>query len=234
MALSAQGSFLVIIALCTSFLAMALHIVAFATNNWLESFAPSPFVSIGFHYACFNKCTWPYCPADNQIVYDNCHRLLDELYFRDLKAWIMPDWFLSTRVYSIILTPLSMLPFFHLIVSSCIVCIWRYPRTKTDGRYYCLESSLIFTGIFSLAGGILGVYILAIWAVNSFEETWLPLPEKNRFGWSFIIEASAVFLLFVTFLISILGSVFKFIARLTPKEPMIADDMMLGTLGSRF
>lgn len=69
--------------------AFVCHSIAFATSNWLVSDGKSPFVKIGFHEACFNKCRIPYCPGnDFNLIFDGC-AWVNAFYFDPIHYWIM-------------------------------------------------------------------------------------------------------------------------------------------------
>ena len=93
--MSGVGSFLAVTSCLTAFAACVIHCVGFGTSHWLEGDGYSPFVEIGLFRACFNKCTYPYCPAGDNFIYDGCWKLWDE-HFMELWTWMKPG--ITTRV----------------------------------------------------------------------------------------------------------------------------------------
>ena len=87
--MSGVGSFLAVTGCFTAFAACVIHCVGFGTSHWLEGDGYSPFVEIGLFRACFDKCTYPFCPAGDNFIYDGCWKLWDE-HFMELWTWMKP------------------------------------------------------------------------------------------------------------------------------------------------
>lgn len=78
--------------------ATLLHLIAYSTPYWIESDGNSPFINIGWHQACFDKCHHPYCPGgDPDIVFDGCYiwafndRLRNDYNFQEMVQWLFPS-----------------------------------------------------------------------------------------------------------------------------------------------
>ena len=87
--MSGVGSFLAVTGCFSAFAACVIHCVGFGTSHWLEGDGYSPFVEIGLFRACFDKCTYPFCPAGDNFIYDGCWKLWDE-HFMELWTWMKP------------------------------------------------------------------------------------------------------------------------------------------------
>ena len=104
--------------------ATILHIIAFATPNWLVSDGSSPFVQLGFHEACFSNCFFPYCPGDPDIIYDRCYQwTFNEIIFandqfRDIVNWLMPGK--------------NLCPCSHQVVERQSIVNWFMPGEQTE------------------------------------------------------------------------------------------------------
>ena len=83
------GSSLAVSSCLSALAACVIHCVGFGTDYWLEGDGYSPFLKIGLFRACFNKCTYPFCPAGEAFVYDGCWKLWDE-HFMELWTWMKP------------------------------------------------------------------------------------------------------------------------------------------------
>ncbi len=136
-----------------------LFFYRFGTSKWLVGDGHTPFREFGLFRACFDQCTYPFCPAGDQFIYDGCHKLWDE-HYRELWHWLKPDWFEHLRNIAIVLVPLTGVLFFFTVAHALIVCIWRYPRTKTPCRNYSLQVLLVVTAALSLVATILLMAVL--------------------------------------------------------------------------
>jgi len=77
--------------------ATLLHFIAYVTPNWIQSDGNSPFIKIGWHQVCLDKCHHPYCPGgDPAIVFDGCYvwafndRLRNDYNFQEMVQWLFP------------------------------------------------------------------------------------------------------------------------------------------------
>ena len=65
----------------------------------------------------------------------------------------LTDWFIHMRNISIVLVPLVGVNFFLSLGLALIVCIWRYPRTKTPCRNYSVQGLALCTVVVSVISG---------------------------------------------------------------------------------
>lgn len=89
MTLSQTGTVLTSLSALFTFIGTIANAVAFATDFWLVSDGRNrPFVRIGMHHACFNKCTVPYCPGGAGFVWNGCAWIYSE-YFEEIWKWLL-------------------------------------------------------------------------------------------------------------------------------------------------
>ncbi len=76
--------------------------------------------------------------------------------------------------------------------------------------------------------GVLLIVVLCTFAFRARLYGWMPMPERNTFGYSFWLEVAANLLLMYTFTASLLAFIFKTLRLSNPKDVKVAEDMMLG------
>ena len=68
-----------------------------------------------------------------------------------------------------------------------------------------------------------------MFSYHAFQYGWMPMPEKNSFGYSFWLDICATILLFLASFGLLMAAVFKTLLWHRPKlDPGLAEDMMLG------
>ena len=63
---------------------------------------------------------------------------------------------------------------------------------------------------------------------HGFERDWMPMPEKNAFGWSFWLEFTAAILMTVGFVCTIYAGILKTFWLHGDIDPRYSEDMMRG------
>ena len=93
MGLSVWRIILIIAVIVFVVAAVVCHIIAVATDYWLQSSAPerNNFLRIGLWRACFDRYTHPHEENDKHEhpVYDGCHNLYSDEY-ESIRDWLVP------------------------------------------------------------------------------------------------------------------------------------------------
>lgn len=218
-------------------IAALLHIIAFATSNWLVSDGNSPFLNLGWHEACFDNCHFPYCPGgDRDIVYNSCYVwtfnemiMIDER-FREIKDWLMPAWFNTARTVFIVNIPMSIICCILLLICTCWTCKYQYTTASTKKKDVTSIVLLYTTLGFLIVSTLLNVVGIAIFSSNAPLRNYMPMPYKNHFGYSFWMDFAVCILLGVCSVFCFLAAVAKTLHFKGPKDPRYAEDMMLGRI----
>ena len=71
--------------------------------------------------------------------------------------------------------------------------------------------------------------VMTTFYTNGFQRDWMPMPEKNGFGFSFWLEFVASVLLVVAFICTLFAFVIKTMWLYGDKDPRYSEDMMLGS-----
>lgn len=235
MAKSSLHTVLILTSFIVCFVATIIHIVAFATSNWLVSDGSSPFVRLGWHEACFSNCHFPYCPGgDRDIVYNGCYVwtfnemiMIDER-FREIKDWLMPAWFNTARIVFIINIPLSMVCTIFLLACTCWACANQYTTASTRRKDITSMALLYVTLGLLIVSTLLNVVGIAIFSSNAPLRNYMPMPYKNHFGYSFWLDFAVCIMLGICCITCFLAAVAKTMHFRGPKDVRYSEDMMLG------
>ena len=101
--------------------------------------------------------------------------------------------------------------------------------------YYFKVLFILFTVAFSynllfclsLPGSVC-IVIISTFYLNSFRRDWMPMPERNTFGYSYWLEFATTCLLMASFLMTLIAGVLKILDISEEKETAFSEDMMLG------
>jgi len=221
----------------TCIIACVLHIVAFATSHWLVSDGKSPFVRLGWHEACFDNCYHPYCPGgDTQVVYDGCYSwtfndlLQYDERFREIKVWLLPDWFNTARIVFIVNIAMLMVSSILLIIGSCWAFATRYTVQSTKKKDIALLLLLYICLAMLVVSSLLNIVGIAIFSSNGPRRDYMPMAYKNSFGFSFWMELAVCILLGLCCLSTFVACVAKTLHIQGPRDPRYSEDMMLGRM----
>ncbi|KAI0212393.1 hypothetical protein LSAT2_002698 [Lamellibrachia satsuma] len=226
--MTVASSTLTVCACVSTFIAVVLHSVAFATRHWLESHGNSPFDKIGFHDACFHHCKDPLCPTSGgpDVEFDGCAGIFD-FYFEEIRQWLLPDWFTDVRLLTILLVPLSAICFIVLCVASCLVTKDRYSIEETRGRILCQVFFLVVSATLLFIAGIMYLVVLARFYLNAFNPSWMPVADKNHLGYSYWLEMATAVLILLSFVAMVIAAAFKALRASVTKDPHFSEDMMM-------
>lgn len=210
-------------------IAAIFHIVAFATPSWVESDGTSPFVRIGLHEACFDHCQDPYCPSSGLagVYFEGCSWLY-AWYFDEIRPWLMPEWFKDIRTLAIVNVPLLILAFILMCVCCCLIYADNYTSDRNVTKERILQALLFLGSAMTLTGLLMGVVILIKWYTHGFQLGWMPIPDKNSFGYSFWLDFTGTLLMIFAFLAAIMAAIFSLIVKHSHKDARYSEDMMYG------
>jgi len=219
----------------TCIIACIAHFIAFSTSYWLISDGNSPFVRIGWHEACFENCYHPYCPGgDPAVVYSGCYSwtfndiILNDERFREMKLWLMPDWFIAARNVFIINLPLLIICSILLIIGSCWTSAAEYTVSSTKKNDLALLILLYITLTLLIIASLLNITGIAIFSGNGPRRDYMPMAYKNSFGFSFWLDLAVCILLSLCCLSTFLAAAAKTLHIQGPRDARYAEDMMLG------
>jgi len=211
------------------------HFVAFGTSYWLVSDGKSPFVRIGWHEVCFENCFHPYCPGgDPAVVYNGCYSwtfndvILNDERFREIRLWLMPDWFNAARNVFIVNLPLLIICSILLIIGSCWTFGARCQFSSTKRKDLALLILLYITLAFLIVASLLNITGISIFSSNGPRRDYMPMAYKNSFGFSFWLDLAVCILLGLCCLSTFLAATTLYIKG--AKDPRYAEDMKLGRI----
>lgn len=211
-----------------SLFCVIFHAIAFGTRRWFEGDGISPFLNLGFHEACFKDCYEPWCPGgDESVIFDGCWWVHD-YHFESIWWWLIPEWFLAIRDLAIGVIPLTVFCLVLLCIATSIALAGQYTTDYNRNREIVLIVILFVSACFLIVTGSLCLVILARFYMNSYRRDWMPMPERNHFGYSFWLELTTATMLFTSFVMTLIAAVCKILDISTEKETAYAEDMMLG------
>lgn len=77
--------------------------------------------------------------------------------------------------------------------------------------------------------------IVLIFGYHAKQYDWMPMPERNTFGYSFWLEVVTIFILFLGAMTYMICGVFKILRKYNPLvAERVADDMMAGRASTRY
>ena len=83
--------------------------------------------------------------------------------------------------------------------------------------------------VVSFLSGSLGIVVLSQFYSNSYRRDWMPMPERNSFGYSYWLELTTTALLISAFMMTLIAAVLKVLDMTDEeKDTAYAEDMMLG------
>lgn len=219
----------------TCLIACIAHFIAFSTSYWLVSDGNSPFIRIGLHEACFDNCHHPYCPGgDPQVIYNGCYAwtfndlIQNDERFREIKIWLMPDWFNAAKTVFIINLPLLVVCTVVLLVGTCWAFAARYTVASTKRKDLALIILLYISLVLLVVASLLNITGIAIFSSNGPRRDYMPMSYKNTFGFSFWLDLTVCILLGLSCLSVFIAAVAKTLHIQGPRDPRYSEDMMLG------
>ncbi|ELT95441.1 hypothetical protein CAPTEDRAFT_226282 [Capitella teleta] len=215
-----------------------IHLAGFSCPEWWVGPGDnkSPFISIGWHEACFEDCRNPYCPNSHYTsFYDGCYKwtfnpwLWDDDRIRELQDWLMPDWYVLNRNLVIVGLPLGGLSAAIMMLCTCFVLGERDSSSLGSGtKDVAIEVLLYISSFLLLSSGIMCLVGVVMFYSNSSRLTWMPMPEKNHFGYSYWMVVASTVMYILAFFCSLTAAVFKTLRRGMQKDPRYSEEMMLG------
>lgn len=174
------------------------------------------------------------------------HNILEIIIY----LFIFSDWFLDIRDIAICIIPLSVMCLVMSCIAASMAFAGQYTTTRNRNRDIALIVVLFLSAVFFLVTGniqysqscillivvnhinlfsaSLCLVILCRFYLNSYRRDWMPMPERNSFGYSFWLETTTAVLLFVSFILTLFAGVCKILDIGNEKETAYAEDMMLG------
>lgn len=155
-------------------LATIVHILAFSTQHWLESFeqAKSRFDRIGLWEACFNVFGYDRDQLGKQ--YDGCHWIYSYEY-KPIFDWLNPRWFLSVQIIMTLALILNIVTALRLVVGIC---------GKWLSHKMALSQFIVSMTMF-LSGALIAVAVSVFGVKSKIDRQWFPRPDQNYLSWSF-------------------------------------------------
>jgi hypothetical protein len=147
-------------------------IVAVSSPFWLVSRADSDsgFVRLGLWRVCFSR--YQHANPDFQHILDGCyplHRHKSEI----MRNWLQPVWFIIVQCLVTSATFLSAL----------CVCLLGYMMFQGEVEIKIFVAAFVF--VFEAISAFIALLGVCIFAVMSFERSWIKYPKSNTLSWGF-------------------------------------------------
>lgn len=217
--------------------ATLLHIIAYSTPYWLESDGNSPFINLGWHQACFDHCHHPYCPGgDPDIVFDGCYiwafndRLRNDYNFQEMVHWLFPRWFDTAFNILTVNIVLLVICCCLMLVCTCFAFAARY-KPEAPVKKDIAALVLLYISLFVLIlSSLMNVAGVAIFTSNGPSRDYMPLADRNSFGFSYWLDLFVCILLGLSSFTVFLAAIAKTIHFQGPRDARYSEDMMLGRI----
>ncbi|OAF65809.1 hypothetical protein A3Q56_06474 [Intoshia linei] len=186
-----------IIAIVFSFITLMLYIVAFSTPYWIQSYENTytKFQNVGLWELCFRN--YIHDKDSKQEIYDGCWQIFSrKMKYWKLRGWLLVDWLIIVEFLSILILVIHVFKALTVIIVSMHCCpIMNHERYQMQGNICALVMGFLSI-IFSLI-------MLFLWAFKP-DWNWIPRPDLNKPGASFVFCALSIVTTFIECMNSVL------------------------------